>query len=167
MEYLTASFGFFSGLFVALIAAWINVKLGKNKEDAQKLESAEYEMFLRLNDLYNWYFWFSTNELHKEKTPQNTVDECHKIANELAKLLHANERTEFANELMRILHDESYPTYDARWKHMSLLSDKMGDKVVPVHRKHLKEIGENNINFMADGGFVAKAPASPRFKMGV
>ena len=167
MEYLTIVSSFLSGLFVALIAALIKVKLDQSKEVSVKLKEAEYEMFLKLNDLYNWYFWFSTNELHKKETPKEIVGECHSIAQELAKLLHANERTEFAKELMKILHDESYPTYDARWKHMFSLAEKMGDKVVPLHRKYLKEIGDSNIHIMASSEFVAKAPVSPRFKIGV
>ena len=133
----------------------------------RSLEAAEYEIYLKLNELYNWYFWFSTNELHQQETPQEVVDETYKIATDLGRLLHANERTEFASDLIRILYDESYSTYDARWKHISELSDRIGSKVVPVHIKHLRELSKSNIHLMAKDGFVSKAPASSRFKLRV
>lgn len=167
MDYVSVFAGFVSGVLLALAGAWINISLSKRSQDKSALKAAEYEMYLKLNDLYNWYFWYSTNELHKRDTPQDITDACHKIAVELAKLLHENEETEFAQELMKILYDESYETYDQRWKHMSALSEKMGSKVVPVHRQRLGQISETNIHLMAQEKFVAKAPASSRFKMGV
>lgn len=167
MEIASILIGFITGVLLALAGAWINISLNHKAESRSTLESAEYEMYLKLNDLYNWYFWFSTNELHQRETPQEVVDEIYKIATDLARLLHANERTEFASDLIKILYDESYPTYDARWKHISALSDRIGSKVVPVHIKHLSELSESNIHLMAKDGFVAKAPASSRFKLGV
>jgi hypothetical protein len=167
MDYVSIFAGFVSGVLLALAGAWINITLNNRSADNVALKAAEYEMYLKLNDLYNWYFWYATNELHKIDTPQDIADECHKIAVDLARLLHENEVTEFAEELLKILYDESYETYDQRWKHMSALSEKMGNKVVPVHRQRLSQISESNIHLMAQEKFVAKAPASSRFKMGV
>ena len=167
MDYVGISAGFVSGVLLSLAGAWINIYFGKRSESNSILKAAEYEMYLKLNDLYNWYFWYATNELHKKNTPQEITDECHKIAIELARLLHGNEDTEFSQELIKILYDEGYKTYDERWKHMSALSEKMGDKVVPIHRKRLSEISNSNIHLMAQDKFVAKAPASSRFKLEV
>lgn len=167
MDYVSIFAGFVSGVLLALAAAWINISLSKRTQDKSALNVAEYEMYLKLNDLYNWYFWYATNELHEKDTPQDITDECHKIAIGLAKLLHENEKTEFAQELMQILYDESYETYNQRWKHMSALSEKMGDKVVPVHRQRLNQISKSNIHLMAKDKFIAKAPATSRFKMRV
>lgn len=164
MDYVSIFAGFVSGVLLALAGAWINISLSKRSQDKSVLKAAEYEMYLKLNDLYNWYFWYATNELHKKDTPQDITNECYKIATGLAKLLHENEETEFAQELMQILYDESYETYNKRWKHMSVLSEKMGNKVVPVHRKRLNQINESNILLMAQEKFVAKAPASNRFR---
>lgn len=167
MELGSIFVGFVTGVLLALAGAWINISLTRKSESRSTLEAAEYEMYLKLNELYNWYFWFSANELHQQETSQEVVDETYKIASDLARLLHANERTEFASDLIKILYDERYPTYDARWKHISALSDRVGSKVVPVHIKHLRELGESNIHLMAENGFVAKAPASSRFKLRV
>ena len=167
MDYVSIFAGFVSGILIALTATWINITLNKKSEKNSSLRAAEYEMYLKLNDLYNWYFWYSTNEFHKIDTPQDITDECHKIAINLARILHQNEDTEFAPELIKILYDEGYKTYDERWKHMSTLSEKMGNKVVPIHRQRLSEITNTNIRLMAQYKFVAKAPASSRFKLGV
>lgn len=167
MEYLSIFAGFVSGILIALAGAWINLSLSKKSERDSKLKAAEYEMYLKLGDLYNWYFWYATDELHKKETPQNITDECYKIGIDLARLLHENEDTEFADELIKILYDESYKTYDERWKHMSVLSEKMGNKVVPFHSKYLSEISDSNVQLMAKERFTAKAPASSRFKLKV
>jgi hypothetical protein len=167
MDYLSIFAGFVSGILLALVGTWINITLSKRAENNSLLKAAEYEMYLKLNDLYNWYFWYATNELHKKDTSHDITNECHKIAIDLARLLHENEETEFADELIKILYDENYETYNQRWQHMSDLSEKMGKKVVPVHLQRLAEISDSNIHLMAQDKFVAKAPASSRFKMGL
>ncbi|MFA6164648.1 MAG: hypothetical protein WC685_14615 [Methylobacter sp.] len=92
------------------------------------------------------------------------MDTIHNIAMDIAKQLHKNENSEFTEELLKILYDESYETYTERWKHMSELSEKMGSKVAPRHRRYLRALSESNIHLMAKADFVAKAPASISFK---
>ena len=164
MEFISTALGFIGGISLALITALINLKLSNEKEAKKELESAEYNLYIKLNDLYNWYFWLATNELHKKETNEDVTDTIHKIAIDIAELLHKNETSEFAEELLKILYDESYVTYDERWKQMAELSDKMGYKVVPKHQKYLKELSNSNILLMASSTFVSKAPASSRFK---
>jgi len=85
-------------------------------------------MYLDLSDLYNWYFWLATNELHRKETDKDTIRTIHEIAARLAAKLRENETSEFSSELIKILYDESYPTYTSRWKHMSELSEKWQKK---------------------------------------
>jgi len=167
MEYLAAILGFIGGVTLAVLTALINLKITNTKEKKIKTEEAEYNLYLKLNDLYNWYFWLATNELHKVETSNEVKDTIYDIAIDIAKLLHKNENSEFAEELLKILYDESYETYDQRWKHMSDLSERMGCKTVPKHQEYLKALGNQNITLMAKGSFVPKAPASSRFKLGV
>lgn len=167
MDYMGMFLSFISGVLLTLFGTWINTSINENLKASSALKDAEYKMYLKLNDLYNWYFWYATNELHQKKTTQNITDECYRMATELAKLLHGNERTEFAADLMKILYDENYQTYNERWKHMSSLIEKMGRRVVPVHTQRLGEISDSNLVLMAQDDFVAKAPASSSFKMGI
>jgi len=73
----------------------------------------------------------------------------------------------FPKELLKILYDESYKTYNERWKHMGELSSRMAKKIVPLHCEYIRELNDSNLILMGDDSFVPKAPASARFKMGV
>ena len=167
MDYLSEVLAFIGGVSMVAITATINTKINEKSEAEKKLADAEYEFFIRLNNLYNWYFWLASNELHGQETSKDTIVQINDIATDLAKLLHENEKSEFAEELLKILYDESYETYNDRWKHMAELSSKIGKKVSPVHHKYSKSLSESNIKLMAKEGFVSKAPASGRFRIGV
>lgn len=163
MDIVGASIGFLSGILLAAFTTYFNSIASKRGEKAKRLLRAEYEMYLDLSDLYNWYFWLATNELHRKET----IKIIHDIAARLATKLRENETSKFSAELIKILYDESYPTYTARWKHMSELSEKMAKKVTPNHMKQLRLISDTNIQLMAREGFVPKAPATSRFYLGV
>jgi len=167
MDIVGTSIGFFSGILLAAFSTYLNSAASKRDENAKKLLRAEYEMYLDLSDLYNWYFWLATNELHRKETDKDTIRTIHEIAARLATKLRENETSEFSSELIKILYDESYPTYTSRWKHMSELSEKMAKKVTPNHMKQLKIISDTNIQLMAQEGFIPKAPATSRFYLGV
>lgn len=165
MEYISIFLGFVTGVVITLIGAWVNISLSKKSDDNSKLKSAEYEMYLKLGDLYNSYFWFASNELRGKETGKDEAAECYKVAMELARLLHKNENTDFSKDLLRILYDETYDNYMSRWKDMERLSDEMAKKVAPVHRKYLSSIDEANMVVMAREDFEPKAPALYRFKL--
>ncbi|MFI8737243.1 hypothetical protein ACIGKM_15140 [Ectopseudomonas toyotomiensis] len=159
--------GFFSGVLLAALSTYFNAIASKRAENTKKLLRAEYEMYLDLSDLYNWYFWLATNELHRKETDKDTIKTIYDIAARLATKLRENEESAFSAELINILYNESYPTYNARWKHMSELSEKMAKKVTPNHMKQLREISDTNIQLMAQEGFIPKAPATSRFYLGL
>ena len=159
--------GFISGTLLAAFSTYFNSTASKRDANAKQLLRAEYEMYLDLSDLYNWYFWLATNELHRKETDLGVIKTSHEIASRLGAKLRENETSEFSSELIKVLYDESYPTYTARWKHMSELSEKMAKKVTPNHMKQLKSISDTNIQLMAQEGFVPKAPATSRFYLGV
>jgi len=167
MDIVGTSIGFFSGILLAAFSTYFNSAASKRDENAKKLLRAEYEMYLDLSDLYNWYFWLATNELHRKETDKDTIRTIHEIAARLATKLREHETSEFSSDLIKILYDESYPTYTSRWEHMSELSGKMAKKVTPNHMKQLKIISDTNIQLMAQEGFVPKAPATSRFYLGV
>ncbi len=167
MEYSGLVIGFLSGVLLTIFAAYVNTTFSKNSKNDESLKKAEYEIYLKLSDLYNWYFWLATNELHQRETTDEIIDTISDIAIDIAKQLHKYEESEFTHELLQILYDESYKTYDARWKHMSELSKKMSKKITPLHNVYLNQLSEKNIHLMAKEGFKPKAPASSRFRMGV
>jgi hypothetical protein len=164
MEYIELVVAFVSGIIVTLLGAWLNIFLNNREKKAYKLHDAEYEMFLKLGELNNWYFWLASNEVRNRENEQEIFDECYELARDLAKSLHQHEETEFAEELMKVLYDESYTSFNERYKQMCALSKRMADKLSPVHRKYLSSLEESNLNIMASEDFVPKAPALYRFK---
>jgi len=167
MDFFSIIIGLLIGLFLRTFTTLINIRFSEKSDDNKLLKESEYNLYLKLNDLYNWYFWLATNELHKKETKPEIIESIHKVAIELAQQLHQNESSEFTKELLKILYDESYESYNARWKHMSELSEKMGQKVSPIHRTYLKTLSDNNLNLMEKPSFSSKAPASPIFRMGL
>lgn len=163
MDIQSIALGFLSGVLLALIGGLINHKIKTKSEEQNAIEKAEYELFLKLNDLYQWYFWLATNELHKKETNDEIITTIHKIAVDIGQELHKNEDSEFTEQLLRILYDESYETYTQRWKEMSSLSEVMGKKVTPKHHKYLKQLNDSNLTYMAKSGFTPKAPGTSRF----
>ncbi len=164
MEPLSVIIGLISGAVLAVITAKINHHFDQRKEDKKKLRKAEYEIFLKLSALYNCYFWFATNELHGYETGRDISDEASEIAFELGVLIRENEHSEFCDDLLKILYDESHPTYNDRWKHMSALMDAIGKKSLPDYYRKIEAINEANIYLMAREGFVSKAPGTTRFR---
>ncbi|PCF97375.1 hypothetical protein [Vreelandella nigrificans] len=167
MDIQSIALGFLSGVLLALIGGLINHKIKTKSEEQKAIEKAEYELFLKLNDLYQWYFWLATNELHKKETDDEIITTIHKIAVDIGQELHKNEDSEFTEQLLRILYDESYETYTQRWKEMSSLSEVMGKKVTPKHHKYLKQLNDSNLTYMAKSGFTPKAPGTSRFRLRV
>ena len=165
MDYKLPIISFVSGVIITLIASIVNQKIKESSEKSAKLRESEYEIFLKLNQLYQSYFWFATNELHRKETSDEIYVECHKIANSIAQDLHKNEESEFTRELLIIIYDESITSHNERWKAMSELSDRMAKKLTPLHRKLIQELNESNIYLMANPDFVSKAPGSARFRL--
>lgn len=56
MDIVGTLIGFLSGILLAAFSTYLNSTAGKRDENAKKLLRAEYEMYLDLSDLYNWYF---------------------------------------------------------------------------------------------------------------
>ncbi len=136
----------------------------KNAEKRKALAAGEYEILQKLAELERNYFWLASNELHNKETDSSTIKAISDTALELSNLVYVYEESEFTKELLKILNDESYETYNKKWKH---ILDLMGSKIRPTYKKYIKELNDNNIALMAQDGFVAKAPASGRFRMGV
>lgn len=157
-------FGFISGVITTIIAAVINHKIKTKSEFNSKVLKSEYKIMLKLNELYQEYFWLSTNELHKKETNDSIIIDAYNIAIDIAKELPEIDDSEFTEELLRIIYDESYPSYNARWKGMSDLSDRMAKKLIPKNNAIIKKINDTNIALMAKPTFISKAPASPRFR---
>lgn len=164
MEYIELLVAFVSGVIVTLLGAWLNIFLNNRDKKAYKLHDAEYEMFLKLGELNNWYFWLASNETRNRENKQEIFDECYELARDLAKRLHQYEETEFAEELMKILYEESFESFNDRYRRMCALAEKMADKLSPIHRRCLSSFQESNLNIMANEDFVPKAPALYRFK---
>jgi len=131
MDVTSIIIGFLSGVVLSIFTAFINFRLSRKPDEYKALVKSKYEIYLKLNDLYNWYFWLVTNELHNKETDKETIETIHNIAVNLARELHKNENSEFTEKLLRILYDESYETFDARWKHISKLSEKLATKLLP------------------------------------
>ncbi len=167
MEYSLDIFSFISGALLVLIAAYVNQKVKDGSDKKAKIRESEYRFYLKLNDLYQLYFWFATNEMHNKETSDEIYADCHKIAASLARDVHDNDGSEFTEELLRVLYDESIPTCMERWQEMAALLDKMAAKLTPVHKKLASKLDDTNIKLMAQSGFVSKAPASSRFRLRV
>ncbi|MGV7960098.1 hypothetical protein QPK13_02910 [Photorhabdus tasmaniensis] len=164
MNLYSIAFGFISGVIITIIAAIINHKIKIKSETENKIRNSEYKIMLKLGELYQEYFWLATNELHKKKTDDSIIVNIYNIATDIAKELHENESSEFTEDLLRIIYDESYDTYNNRWKDMANLSDRMAKKLVPQHNAIIKRINDENITLMAQPSFISKAPASSRFR---
>lgn len=163
MEFSLDIFSFLSGALLVLIGAFVNQRIKEKADKETRLRESEYKLYLKLNSLYQWYFWFATNELHKKETDNEVYDECYKIAVSIARELNENDSSEFTEELLHLLYDETIPTYTERWKAMGALSDKMAAKLTPVHKKLSRKLNDANIELMARSDFLARAPASARF----
>lgn len=164
MKYVELLVAFVSGIIVTPLGSWLNIFFNGREKKAYKIYDAGYEIFLKLGELRNWYFLLASNEVRNRENKQEVFDECYELARDLAQKLHQNEKTEFAEELMKVLYDESFTSFNERYKKMCILSDKMSDKLYPIHRKYLSSIEESNVNLMTNEDFLPKSPALYIFK---
>lgn len=141
---LTPFVGVVSGLLGAVIGSLLTNRLTRSRERDRLISERRFEIYMKLMDIYNAYFWWFSAELRKEPVPQRVRQNVNDLSWQLSDLLRSADEVDFLEDALEIIMGPSYESSEARYHAMSELVDRVGAQVNPRFAKKMKEIGEAN-----------------------
>ena len=148
-----------SGVGISLFAAIIGYFLSKRRERRQFVEQCRFEIYMKLMDLYGYYFWFVTKEQRGEKVPDDIRQKARELSWQIADLLRSADEIDYLEDVLDILFGLGFETAAMRHKSMDDLLDRLGKKVNPRYSRKIREISKANIKLLSSGGS-SNAPGS-------
>jgi len=136
--------GFLSGIFVTVIGAKADSKFRKKRDKAKRIEDVRFNVYMKLMDLYNLYFWFASAETRKEKVSKEVQQKVRELAWEVGYYLRTADEIEYLEDIMYVIFSNKYDSFKSRYNDMNLLLDKLGDLVNPRYSRIIKNISNEN-----------------------
>ena len=126
---------------------------------------ARLDVYFRLLDLNQQYFWIASSEMHGEKARTEVVARCREQSWKLADQLRACDTVEHLDEILEILFSSSIASANERAKRLDRLLESYGKLVNPTYARSIKRISEENIRLLGSGAKV-KNPAPTTWNLG-
>ena len=148
---LQALIGFVSGIGVALISASIGFIFQRKSEKKHRVKETQYQVYIKLLDLYNYYFWVVSLELSGEEVKPDLKKKIRDTTWQIADLLCLEDSVSNIESILRVLMSEEYITGKARYDEIDKILNKYGSIVNPYYQKIIKSISENNVKLLGFG----------------
>jgi len=121
-----AVLGFLGGIVATLIASLTASIIQRQNHEKQRKEEASFEVYMRLLDINQHYFWIVSNEMCGKCPPNEIIEKIRKASWELADKLRTCDSVELLDELLTFLFSASIDTYAERSKLLEKIIDKYG-----------------------------------------
>ena len=148
---LQALIGFASGIGVALISASIGFLFQRKSEKRRRIKETQYQVYMKLLDVYSFYFWVVSLELTGEEVSSDLKKRIRNTTWQIADLLRLEDSVSNTESILRVLMSNEYTTAKARYDEMDKILNKYGSLVNPRYQKVIKSISENNIIRLGSG----------------
>jgi hypothetical protein len=152
--------GFMGGILSTLIAALIASLVQRNYEQKKRTDAAQYEIYMRLLEIAEYYFWIASAELRGEEAPEEYVvktrGQCWKLADKLREYDCILE----IESIMKFLFSTSIVSSNDRARLLDKILERYGKKVNPSYHKHIRRLSEENIKLFAAREEKSKAPTA-------
>ena len=158
-----ALLGFLSGVGVTLVGAYVANLLQRAEEKRRRVQENQLQVYLKLLDLYNQYFWIASLEMHGEEADSEMKKRIRTLAWQISDLLRMEDSVQHADEILRVLMSNEYSSASARHHAMGELLDKIGKKVNPTFQKVGKVLSNENVKSVGSGQRPATKSTTPGF----
>ena len=138
--------GFLLGIIITLLGAIFSNFLTKKRERQAICNEKHFTIYMKLMELYGYYFWISSAELQNKKPENKILAKCRDIAWEIADILRYVDEFEFLEDILKITHGSEYNKAFDRYTAMGDLLERLGTKINPKYSKIIKKITSDNIN---------------------
>lgn len=143
--------GFASGVGVALIGAVVGYALQRRAEKKHRIEETQFQIYMKLMDLYSLYFWVASLELRGEEVNPDLKKKIRNITWQIADLLRFEDSVLYTEKILWVLMSNKYPTANARYDEMKNIVDEFGSLINPRYQNVIKIIGEGNMQRLGSG----------------
>jgi len=140
-----ALIGFASGVGVTMIGAVISYVFQRRAEKRHRIEETQFQVYMKLLDVYSLYFWVVSKELRGEEIRPEHKRRIRNTAWQIADLLRFEDSLLYTEDILRVLMSNEYSTAKARYEEMDKILKKFGSLVNPRYQRLIKFISENNV----------------------
>lgn len=142
---------FFGGVLATLVGGLVASVVQRHNEAVKQKAEARLDVYFRLLDLNQQYFWIAAAELHGEKAQPEVAAHCRKLSWKLADKLRTSDSVEHLDEILAILFSSSFTSANERANRLGQLLDDYGILVNPDYARAIKRISEENILLLGSG----------------
>jgi hypothetical protein len=135
---------FLSGAAVPVFAATVTHFFTRRRERLRLMEDRRFQIFMKLLELNNQYFFWAGYELRGQAVPAALQQQCRKLAWEIADMLRVGE-VDCLEETLEVCVGPGFETASKRHDAMGALLGRLGSKVNPRYQKHIRDISARNI----------------------
>jgi hypothetical protein len=136
--------GFMSGVLVTLVGAWISSHLDTRNRRAEELEKAQFEIYMRLLDINQLYFYVTAAEVHGEEPPIELRRTIREKAWALKDKLREFDRVQHTEGILDVLFSDDYESARDRARNIDVLLDELGSMVNPRYTNAIRRIDKIN-----------------------
>lgn len=154
--------GFFGGIVAALIAALAASFVQRQNQEKTRKEEARHEVYMRLLDINQQYFWIASSELRGEKPPDDVVVSVRQACWQLVEKLRECDSVECLDDIMDFLFSTSITSSNERAKLLDHVLDGYGRLVNPKYTEKIKQISNENVIRMGTNQVKSHPPTSWR-----
>ena len=142
---LQALIGFIGGVIIALIGAIVGYVFQRRAEKRRRIKETQFQVYMKLMDIYNHYFWVTSMEFRGEKVILEHKRSIRNSAWQIADLLRFEDSVLYTENISRVLMSDEYPTVKARYEEMDEVLNKFGSLVNPRYQRVVKSISKDNL----------------------
>ena len=137
--------GFLSGICVTLVGAYITSLLQRIEEGRRQRKKTLSDVYFKLLDLYNKYFWITCFETHRRpQIDKDLKDGIRGLAWQISDLLRV-EDVPYTQDILKALMSEEFSSAKERYDFMRQILEQIGRQTNPTFQREFREISKDNI----------------------
>jgi hypothetical protein len=162
MDVVTAFVAFGSALLGALAGSWVTVRLGAQVERRAEVRKLIRSIYGRLMELYSYYFWMTTAEMHAQQPRADVVGRIERLAWGILDDLREVDEHPVLPSVVEVLASEDFQKYpDAMTRYLELgkVLKHLGSELNPRYLSAIGQVGDAKFQALASRAF---GPSSDR-----
>lgn len=156
---------FLGGVLATLVGGLVASVVQRHNETVKRKAEASLDVYFRLLELNQQYFWIASSEMHGEKARSEVVAQCRELSWKLADKLRACDTVKHLDEILDILFNSSIASASDRANRLNKLIEDYGNLVNPTYARSIKRISEGNIRLLGSGAKI-RNPAPTTWSVG-
>jgi hypothetical protein len=151
VEWTSAAFGFLSAIGLAVITAIVTADVERRSARRARVEDARFQIYMKLLDLYNLYFWVASKEIHGEEVRPEMKDQIRAVSWQINDQLRAADEVEHMPEILNVVLSTHFESAADRHRAIDEVVKKLGETVNPRYAEAVRQISEGNLLRLAAG----------------